>query len=490
MAGTSLEALVTSIEVEREQALKSKERAASEIASILQSAKKDGRPTLNGEEERTIKREFENHARAESDIAGIDIKLANARKLQRIEMETDLKLRDSRPVEDDGPTGGRDDLDVQSKRRAPAYDEVARIGAEKRTYNPGNCRKGSEFLADVIASYAHHDAESDHRLRAHMREERVERGEYLQKRANVGTSNFAGLVVPQYLTDLYAPAVAALRPFADVCNNHDLPENGMTVNISRITTTTSVGVQTEGNAALNTDIDDTLLTESVQTAAGYADLTRQAIERGTGVEEVTMDDLMRRYATSLDGTLLNQATTGLTNIAQGTTWDDTTPTVPELWPKFLGAMANQETALLGMAFPDYVVMHSRRWYWLQSYLSSTFPFIGQPGIPPQQAGVNNGNGYNQGVRGTLPNGMRVIVDNNIATNGGTGTNQDEIYVVASSECHLWEDPNAPVFIRAEQPLAHQLAVRLVLYGYFAYSFRRYANGQQKIAGTGLVPPSF
>jgi len=489
MAATSLESLITSIEVEREHANRSKERATQAIAGILASARKDGRSTLSPDEQTEIDREFRNHKNAENDLTGIEVKLRNARKLQQIDMATDLQLRDTSEV-DDGPTGGRGDIDVQNKRRGPAYDEVARIGQEKRTYNPGNCRKGAEFLQDVIASYAHHDEEAGFRLRGHMREERVERGAYLEKRANVGTGNFAGLVVPQYLTDLYAPAVAALRPFADVCNQHDLPENGMTVNISRITTTTSVGIQTEGNAALSTDIDDTLLTEQVQTAAGYADLTRQAIERGTGVEEVTMDDLMRRYATSLDGTLLTQASTGLTNVAAATTYDDTSPTVPELWPKFLGAMANAEGALLGMAFPDYVIMHSRRWYWLQSYLSSTFPFIQQPNIAGNAGGTSNGSGYNQGVRGVLPNGLRVIVDNNIGTGGGVGTNQDEIYVVASSECHLWEDPNAPVFIRAEQPLAHQLAVRLVLYGYFAYSFRRYTNGQQKIAGTGLVTPAF
>jgi hypothetical protein len=484
----TVESLVTAIEVEKEQALRRKENAVQTITGILAAARRDGRATLRDDEDAEIKREFANRKQADEDLAGIEVKLKTARQVQQLEMETELGLQERNPV---GPVG--DDVqDVRNayKARAPHYDEVARIGQEKRTYNPGNCRKGSEFLADVIASYAHNE-EAGFRLRQHMREERVERGEYLEKRANVGTSNFAGLVVPQYLTDLYAPAVAALRPFADVCNQHDLPENGMTVNISRITTSTAAGVQTEGNAATTADIDDTLLTENVQTAAGYADLTRQAIERGTGVEEVTMDDLMRRYATSLDGTLVTQASTGLTNVAQSTTWDDTTPTVQELWPKFLGASANAEAALLGMAFPDYIVMHSRRWYWMQAALTSSYPFIGQQTFPVQVGGQNNpGVGYNQGVRGVLPNGMRVVVDNNIATNGGAGTNQDEIYVIASSECHLWEDPNAPVFIRAEQPLAHQLAVRLVLYGYFAYSFRRYTNGQQKVAGTGLVTPTF
>jgi hypothetical protein len=72
---------------------------------------------------------------------------------------------------------------------------------------------------------------------------------------------------------------------------------------------------------------------------------------------------------------------------------------------------------------------------------------------------------------------------------GAGT-EDEIYVVPEDECHLWEDPQAPVFIRAEQPAAASLGVLLVLYGYFAYSFRRYANSHQKISGTGLIAPTF
>jgi hypothetical protein len=98
--------------------------------------------------------------------------------------------------------------------------------------------------------------------------------------------------------------------------------------------------------------------------------------------------------------------------------------------------------------------------------------------------------YGSGPRGVLPCGLEVIVDNNIATNLGAGTNEDEIYVVPASECHLWEDPNAPLFIRAEQPAAASLGVLLVAYSYFAYTFGRYANGMQKVGGTGLITPSF
>jgi hypothetical protein len=92
-----------------------------------------------------------------------------------------------------------------------------------------------------------------------------------------------------------------------------------------------------------------------------------------------------------------------------------------------------------------------------------------------------------GVRGVLPNGLKVIVDNNVSTTvGGT---QDEVFVVASGELHLWETPNAPMLIRAEQPQAASLGLLLVCYGYFGYTALRYANNPGRITGTGLAAPA-
>lgn len=368
----------------------------------------------------------------------------------------------------------------------PSYDRAARVGMEARTYRPDQDREGGEFLRDVGASVLG-DFGAQQRLARHMDEERVERSEYLSRAA--GTGAFTGLVVPQYLTDLYAPATAALRPFADVCSKHPLPADGMSVNISRITTATSVTVQASENSAVSeTNIDDTLLTIAVQTAAGQQTISRQAIDRGTGIDGVVLNDLFSRYATTLDSTLLNQATNGLTNVAQAVAYTDVSPTAAELYPKVLNAQANTEAALLGFGYADYAIMHSRRWAWMQSQVGTSWPFLGQPGIAAQQGGTNLGGGYGAGVRGILPNGMKVIVDNNIATN--FGTNEDEIYVVASNECHLWEDPNAPMFIRAEQPAAASLGVLFVVYGYFAYTFARYTNAQSKVNGSGLILPVF
>ena len=81
------------------------------------------------------------------------------------------------------------------------------------------------------------------------------------------------------------------------------------------------------------------------------------------------------------------------------------------------------------------------------------------------------------------------METNIAANLGAGTNEDEIYLVDRQECHLWEDPDAPMYIRAEQTKAASLGVLLVVYGYFAYTHQRYAHAR-KIAGTGLITPAY
>ncbi|MET7321328.1 hypothetical protein [Streptomyces sp. NPDC005549] len=371
--------------------------------------------------------------------------------------------------------------------RALAYDRVARVGAEERTYRPDEDRRGARFEGDVAAAFLG-DYEARDRLARHMQEERVERGDQLRA---AGTGAFAGLVVPQYLTDMYAPAAQANRPFADAIRRHDLPAQGMQVNISRVTTGAEVDNQTSENTEVaEQDMDDTNLAIPVQTAAGQQTISRQSVERGAGVEAVVLDDLFRRYNTNLDNKLLNQATTGLSAVATAITYTDTDPTAAELYPRVVEGLAGVEAAMLDMASGDNLaVMHSRRWYWMQNAMGSTWPLITQPGVIAQTLGANYATAYGRGIRGILPNGTPVVVDNNIATNLGAGTNEDEIYLVDRQECHVWEDPDAPMYIRAEQAKASSLGVLLVVYGYFAYTHARYPQAR-KISGTGLVTPAF
>jgi len=472
MPGT-IDDLIASIEVELEAAQKRLKKCGAEVQLILDKAQQDGRSNLTTEEDERVAELFAARDQARTDITGIENKLATTNKLKVEEQEREAKQKEVR--------------DTQTRK--PSYDQVARVGQEERTYRKDQDPLGKGFLMDVSRQFLFQDVEASHRLAQHMREERVERAEYMQRA--VGTGAFAGLTVPQYLTELYAPATAALRPFADICNRHPLPESGMSVNISRVTTSSSAAVQASENSAVSeTNMDDTLLTVNVQTAAGQQTVSRQAIDRGTGIEDVTMQDLFNRVATTIDSTLINQATNGLTNVATATSYTDATPTGAELYPKILGAAAGVEAALLAMGNPTHAVMHSRRWYWLSSQMSSTWPLINWSGIPTQAGGVADpSSSYASGPRGVLPSGLQVIVDNNIGTTLGAGT-EDELYVVPASECHLWEDPNAPLFIRAEQPAAASLGVLLVAYSYFAYTFGRYANGMGKVSGTGMIAPTF
>ena len=472
--------LITAVEAEKTAAEQRRETALSEARAVIDTAKREGRTALTDDEDATIGAALERRNTADADLTKIAARLAQYVAIRDEDAAVDKRMN---TVDPNPPAG--------SVAARPSYDQVARVGREEAVYHAGNDRRGTAFLRDVGRQYLFGDPKASERLSRHMAQEqdRFRGTPYLERAA--GTGAFAGLTVPQYLTDMYAPAVAALRPFADACNRHDLPPDGMTVNISRITTATSVALQSSENSAVsNTDIDDTLLTENVQTAAGQQVVSRQALERGTGIEGVVVDDLFRRWGTALDSTLINQATTGLSAVATSVAYTDASPTGPELYPKLLAGASQVEGALLGFGAADLAVMHSRRWNWMQSQMTTSWPMVGQPNIPTQAAGVNLAERYGSGVRGVLPNGLAVIVDNNIATNLGAGTNEDEIYVVPSSECHLWEDPQAPVMIRAEQPAVASLGVLIVLYGYFAYSFRRFGGGTAKIGGTGLVTPSF
>jgi hypothetical protein len=288
--------------------------------------------------------------------------------------------------------------------RGVPYDHAGRVGTEERTYHRDNDPAGRQFLMDVCRAMTLHDPDATTRLARHMTEERTERqAAYFERAAgDTITANWAGLTVPQYLTDMYAPVARALRPFADICNQHPLPAEGMALDISRITTGTTVAPQAnELDTVSATSADDTLLTIPVLTAAGQQKVSRQASDRGRGLEDVLMQDLFRAYATSLDSQLITTASTGLSAVATATTCDDTQPTVAKLYPKVMGAMAGVEAALLNMGSPSHAIMHSRRWYWLASAMTTSWPFINTQGIPPYSCGRR---GPGVGVRERRPGG--------------------------------------------------------------------------------------
>lgn len=361
-------------------------------------------------------------------------------------------------------------------RTNAGLDSVTVVKNEARTYDRAS---GNSFISDAYAAQFRNDFAASERLARHMQEERVER-------RDVTSANFAGLVVPQFLTDLAAPFARAGRPVANVARKHTLPAEGLTLSISKVTTGSSTAVQTEGAAVSETNMDDTKLDISVQTIAGQQTVSRQALERGTNIDTLVMDDLVRSYHTTLDAQVVAEL---LASAGQTVTYTDASPTVAELYPKMVDAIQKVQTTFFGG--PNAIIMHPRRLAFIMASLDTT----NRPLVVPaarNMNGIASGNGaVEYGNSGYEMFGLPIITDANVSTAQGSGTNQDTIYIGNLQELHLWEQGNGePMYLRFEQTKGAELDVLCVVYGYAAYTANRYPNAWAQINGTGLVTPTF
>jgi len=363
---------------------------------------------------------------------------------------------------------------------------IVNVTSEPLTYSE---HRSHSFFSDMYHAQTYGDRDAQARLERHREEMAVEHRDGT-------TSNYAGLVVPQYLTQLAAELARAGRPFADQCTSLPLPADGLTVNISRVTTGSSAAVQAaENDAVSETDIDDTLLTADIRVIAAGQQLSRQAVERGTGVDALVAADMLGAMATTLDNQLLNGTGSsgqllGLTNVSgvNSITYTDASPTAAELYSKIVDGIQQINSARYAGA--DLIVMHPRRLAFMQAGTdSSNRPLVVPSQNVPQNAmGVGPIAGY--GNTGASIAGLPVVTDANVITNGGTGTNEDEIYIVRRADMLLFEDAGAPALVRMDQTAGLNLTVTMVAYQYATFIPGRYPASISVISGTGLVTPTF
>jgi len=441
--------------VERRDAVK------AEMDAVLNAVAEENRTDLTAEETEKV-----------------DALVAESRSLDekieklKAQAEADVKAAEARKIVADVVT--------------PTVASV-KIVKEERTYRPD---AGYSFIKDAYNAQVRNDFAANERLARHMKEESVER-------RDVDTGNFTGLVVPQYLTDLAAPLARAGRPTADFATNKmTLPNAGMTLNISRMTTGTSTAIQeTQNTAVSETDADDTLLTIPVRTIAGQQDLSRQVIERGTGVDSFVLADLIRSWHTTLDAQVLNG--TGSNGQFKGIrasggnaiTFTATTPTVALLYPKLADALQQVQSNVF--TNPTHWIMHPRR----LAFLLAATDTSGRPVVVPTANGQMNAIGVGAGVAqyansGYQLLGLPIVTDANVGTTYGAATNQDEIYLVDAREMHLWEQPGSPFSLRFDATAPGSLTIKTVVYGYGAFTAERYPAAASIISGTGLAAPTF
>lgn len=375
-----------------------------------------------------------------------------------------------------------------------------RIGAEARTYQPPEASRdgrgvtGPSFLRDLYMAQVRNDPGAHERLARHGRE--VETDDPTFAKRAISSGAVAGFVPPQYLSEMFAEYARAGRPVADLCRRLPLPAEGMTVEIPRVTTPTTVGVQASQNATLsNQDPDDTLLSVPVVTVGGYVDASRQSIERGALVEEVLFADLAAAYASALDAQVINGSGTsgehlGLLNVSgvNSITYTDANPTIPELWPKLADAVGKVMSGRF--TGPTAMVSHPNLWAWLLAERDST----GRPMFEPSGVAFNpmgtttNGGAEYGGSQGNVL--VPFVASGNMPTNLGTGTNETRIVVADFRDCILFEDPTgAPAQLRFDSPLSNSLGIRLVAYGYSAFASGRQPKAISVIGGTGLIVPA-
>jgi len=363
---------------------------------------------------------------------------------------------------------------------------VVQVHSEPITYSE---RSNHSFFSDMYHAQTYGDTDAQGRLARHREEMAVEHRDGT-------TASFAGLVVPQFLTQLAADLARAGRPFADQCTSLPLPADGMTVNVSRVTTGSSAAVQAaENDAVSETDIDDTLLTSSIASIAAGQQLSRQAVERGTGVDALVAADMIGAMATALDSQLINGSGSsgqllGLKNVSgvNSITYTSGSPTAAALYAKIVDGI--QQVNSNRFAGADLIVMHPRRLAFMQAGVDSSNRPLVVPAqnVPTNAMGVGPVSGY--GVTGASIAGLPVVTDANIQTDAGSGNNEDLIFIVRRADMLLFEDAGAPALVRMDQTAGLSLTVTMIAYQYATFIPGRYPASISKISGTGLVTPTF
>ena len=139
---TTIEELITSCEIEEEQAVKKRDRAIAEVKTILAKARQEGRSNLTDDEDADVSRAFERRDAAKRDLSGIQKKLARARQTKEAEEEVEVALHDKR-------------VDTKTTAGAREHESRAVITRDERTYHRGMDRNGKLFLREQDTLYVY-----------------------------------------------------------------------------------------------------------------------------------------------------------------------------------------------------------------------------------------------------------------------------------------------------------------------------------------------
>ena len=293
---------------------------------------------------------------------------------------------------------------------------------------------------------------------------------------------------PAWLMNQYIELARPGRAFANLCQRQPLPAGSDSLNLPKVLSGTTVGIQTADNTQVSdTDLTDTFINAPVRTISGQQGVAIQLIDQSPiAFDDVVFRDLVAAHAAATDQQVLDG--TGTNGQVLGVDYTPGISTVTADSVSLQGiytALANAIQLIHTTRFlpPEVIVMHPRRWGWILAQLDDS----GRPLVLPQANGLWNAAGVledvaSQQVVGQM-HGLPVVTDPNISVTNGPFSpsgNEDIIYVLRASDLILWESG-----VRARvlpEVKAQNLTVLLQIYSYLAFTAARYPQSVVSIAG--------
>lgn len=242
------------------------------------------------------------------------------------------------------------------------------------------------------------------------------------------------------------------RPTLNAFSVNALPATGLTVEYAKVNTNTvAVGKQTTESTALSTgDVALSTVSVAVSTYGGYAQISRQAIERSSvNYLDVVFQAMSLAYAKKMN--------TDFVAVLAGLTWTGKTFDASALTASaVMGAIAdgaayiNANTGLL----PEFIVAGTVAYKRLVSIVDTA----GRPVVLPTGAGVNNVGASNiPALTGSILN-LPIICD--------PALDSKTAYLANSLALTTWESSGTPARLSSED--VTKLQNSYSVYGYAAF----------------------
>ena len=317
-----------------------------------------------------------------------------------------------------------------------------------------------------------------------------------EKRVNPNRTDGQGgyFVPPLWLIDEYVDLPRFGRTFMNSVRNMALPAGTDSINVPKIATGSSVGVQTaDAQAVTSVDMTDTFITAPVRTLAGQQDVAIQLLDQSPAAfDEITFADLIADYNQTLDIQGINGSGSsgqlrGVLNVSgiNAITYTDASPTLPELYLPMMQALS--QVARKRKMMPTAVFATPARWFWMASQLDGqSRPFVlPETNNPFNPLALQTG-GDVEGPVGRILN-FPLLADGNIPSNLGGGTNEERIITCRTSDLYLWEGSMRTRVL--SEVLSGTMQIRFQVYNYAAFMPDRRPETISVISGTGVIAPS-